>query len=155
MLNKKGDLTTGEILEIVLSAGAVLVVALLFYRLLAPSFDVNEKTAESYRDSFLAQVAVADSGSSGEFSIWQVGEKDNFYLVYFGDKKSVAGKFYCLDNNVNKFCVCYGEKNKYECPSCEELRYSASMDGSLSWVLNPTDNVEIKLNGDVYGVAKV
>ncbi|MFH0711602.1 MAG: hypothetical protein V1889_00585 [archaeon] len=155
MLNKKGDLTTGEILEIVLAAAVVLVLAFLLYKLISPSFDVGEKTAESYRDSFLAQVGVADSGSVGEFSIWQVSEKNDFYLVYFGDKKNVESRFFCLDNNVNKFCICYGRKGKYECSRCGELGRSALMDGASSWVLNPIDKIEIKLKEDVYEINKI
>ena len=44
-VNKKGEITTKEILEIVLGAAAVLVLIFLIFSLLVGSFDKDEETA--------------------------------------------------------------------------------------------------------------
>ncbi len=176
MLNKKGELTTKEILEIILAVAVVLGMAVLLYKLISPSFNVDEETAKSYLSSFMDEIGVADSGDVGNFLIWQVESGKEFYLVYFGDGSSVMMEredmliipgadetpiitevvFSSLNNDMNRVCICYWESSeKTGCLSCEELRGPAFMDGNDRWVVEPGDKIKVELKEGVYEITKI
>ena len=79
-----GDITTKEILEVVLGAAAVLVV--LAGALIWSNFDRDEKTTESYLDTLEKEIAKADDGKVGSFDMLTAREEETmFFVVYFGD----------------------------------------------------------------------
>ena len=106
MISKRGELTTKEIIEIILGAAVVFVMVVLLYALISPVFDKMDETTKSYFES--VEEVIEDGG--GTFSMWQtVEEGKEFYLVYFQNRSSleIRRKFYSLGNNVNHVCVCY------------------------------------------------
>lgn len=159
MLNKKGEMTTQEILEIVLGAAVVLVMAILLFRLLSPGLDVNEETAEAYFDSFMEEIGVADSGGTGVFLMWQPEEDVSFYVVYFGDGMRIEKEgvnFSLFGDNRNSVCLCYVEEGDSVCGYCENLRHPASYDGELKdWVFGSQNKVRIIKGEDVYEIVRV
>ncbi|MFH1238321.1 MAG: hypothetical protein ABIH79_00240 [archaeon] len=165
MLNKRGELTTKEILEIILGAAAFLLLAVLLYNLISPNFDKGEETAESYFGSFKEQIVVADSGGVGSFSIWSPEDKEekrNFYLVYFGSSSSYGNelKFYSLGDNLNHLCLCSREKDGSECGYCNNLEYPVfavglSVDKDGRWAIGVGEKIEITKGDEVYEVRKV
>jgi hypothetical protein len=125
MLNKKAELTTNEILEIILAAAGIIILVLLLYNLISPNFNKEEKTAESYFDSLKKAIEIADKGGTGTFSIWQPGGATNYYLIYF--KEGISFKqgdlnFLSLGANTNHICLCYTSKENI-CTFCENLKY--------------------------------
>jgi len=158
MLNKRGELTTEEIIEIVLGAAVVLVMAVLLYNLISPTFNRGDKISESYFDSFEEELEVADKGDIGRFSIWQPEEdKREFYLVYFQDK-SVFGTgtriFYSSGDNVNHICICSWEKRESTCSYCKNLELPVSRisfeEDYSSWAIGVGESVEIEKMEDYY-----
>jgi len=121
MMDKRGELTTKEILEILLGAAVVFVLAVLLYSLISPGFDKLDETAESYFEAF---EEVIDNGG-GSFLLWQPEDKGKkFYLVYFKDKPSfdVDGRtFFSLSDHVNHVCVCYWDGKNTKCDYCKDL----------------------------------
>ena len=156
MLNKRGELTTQEILEIILAAGAVFVMAFLLFRLIDPNFDETTETAEGYFDTFLKEVGVADSGGVGVFSMWQPEEKVNYYLVYFGSGRRVSKRDIDFlasgTSGDNKFCLCLLEDEDVICDKCGDLSHPISYD---ELVVGNQEKIQIKKEGDVYVVTKV
>ncbi|MBU3923391.1 MAG: hypothetical protein KJ592_00580 [Nanoarchaeota archaeon] len=128
MRSKKGALIDKEIVEIVLGAVAVFVMVMLLYNLIAPNFDKGEKTSESYLNSFKDEVAVADAGGVGRFSIWQPEKEIKYFLVYFGSKSGV-GNFKSYGEHENQVCVCYVKGGKSSCSFCKDLDRLAVKDG--------------------------
>jgi hypothetical protein len=159
MLSKRGEMTWEEILGVVLGAGAVLIMAVLLFRLIAPSFDVNDETAEGYFDLFMEGIGVADSGGTGGFLMWQPEEDVHFYVVYFGDRVKVEGggaKFSFFADNENAVCLCYVVEEESKCWYCENLRHPATYAGELgSWVFGSQNEVEIVKGEGVYEIVKV
>jgi hypothetical protein len=128
---KKAELTTNEILELVLAVAGITIVAILLYNLIAPSFNSEDKTAESYFNSFKQSIQTAEKGGTGVFEIWQPEETINFYLIYFGTKISYKKdnlEFFSLGNNVNHVCLCYSNGEKVSCNYCENLPYPLKKD---------------------------
>ena len=120
---KRGEFTTTELLEIVLAAAAGFVLIALLYNLIAPSFNKEEKTAESYLNSFTDAVKVADEGGTGVFSMWQPSDI-KYSLVYFGTKSQYEG-YSAIRKNQNTVCVCYNDGSKTTCEKCSDLDYPA------------------------------
>lgn len=133
-MKKNGELTTTEIVEIVLSAACVLVLVWLLYSLIAPSFSREEEVAKSYFSFFNDAIGVADKSGVGNFSVWQKETSAMYYLVYFGDKISYRLTdsliFQSVGKNKNHFCVCYVKKDKSNCVSCEDLNYPVRLNGN-------------------------
>ena len=165
MLNKRAELTTKEIMEIILGAAAFLILAVFLYQLISPNFDRGDETAKSYFSNFNEQVAVADSGEVGLFSIWlpeNKKEKRKFYMVYFGNRSSygVGIKFYSLGDNLNHICVCSLEGKETNCNSCENLKYPVfpvgfDEDDYGRWAIGVGKKIEIVKGEDVYEFKKV
>ena len=55
-MGKRGALLDKEIVEIVLGAAGIVLLAFLFYNLIAPNFDKSDETAKSYFDNFLEKL---------------------------------------------------------------------------------------------------
>lgn len=85
--SKKGGMTIGQIVKLILAIAVVFILLFLSVRLLSPIFNRGDETAKSYMETLKDEIKVADKGRVGEFYMWWVdgreGEKD-FYLVYFG-----------------------------------------------------------------------
>ena len=52
-MNKRGELMTKEIIEIVLAAAGIVLMTMLMYSLIAPTFNELEKTSGAYFEDFL------------------------------------------------------------------------------------------------------
>ena len=164
MISKRGELTTKEIMEIILAAAVVLVLAFLLYRLISPSFDYNEEAAKSYYDSF--EEVMAEGG--GSFLMWQP-EKEGveFYLAYFhndpsffltrGKNPVIVRKFESFGNNVNHVCVCYWDGKSMKCNYCSDLDMPLVKDGKEgeAWVLMVGEEIKITKGEDCYNVSLV
>jgi hypothetical protein len=135
-MRKKGEMMSKELFDIVLAGVVVVLLIVLLFALIAPSFNRTEKTAESYFDSFLDAVAVADKGGTGSFSMWQKGEGVDFFLAYFGDKISFTDDRNSFDSvgiNKNKACICYKEK-EMKCTHCVNLKYPVRLGDNEEYV---------------------
>ncbi len=127
--NKKGELTTNEILEIVLAAAGIVILFILLYNLISPIFNKEEKTSESYFDSFIEAVGMADKGGTGTFSMWQSEEGVEYYLIYFKDSISYndnGREFFSMSRNEDHICLCYSKKENV-CNFCENLKYPVKL----------------------------
>ena len=158
-INKRGELTTKEIMEIVLGGAATLLLVVLLYNLIAPNFDKTEETAKSYFDSFEDAVAVADSGGTGSFEMWMPTRKDSkkYFLIYFG-RGSRFGKapdvYTSFGDNVNHVCVCYWEGLDV-CRYCRNLNYPAVLvEGEEQWAITAGEKIEITKKGDYYEIVR-
>ncbi|MFA5061252.1 MAG: hypothetical protein WC494_02975 [Candidatus Pacearchaeota archaeon] len=131
MLNKKAELTTHEILELILAIAGITVVAILLYNLISPKFNVEEKTAESYFNSFKESVETAEKGGTGIFKIWQPEKEVNYFLIYFGTTISYekdSQEFFSIGENSNHICLCYTKDQETFCNYCENLKYPLKKD---------------------------
>ena len=158
MVSKRGELTTNEILEIILAVVAVLVMAYLLYGLISPRFDKTDKTAESYFKSF--NEVISDGG--GSFSMWQPENSGEvFYFAYFGgdmvfylrDGDSIS-KFFSFGDNVNHFCICYLDK-EVKCNYCSNLDMPLVFEGKTdeSWILGVGEKVNVVKRESYYEVS--
>jgi hypothetical protein len=159
-VGKRAEMSWGEILGLILAVVVVSGLAWLLFRLLMPSFDVNDETARSYFDSFLEGVDVADSGGDGAFLMWQPEENVNFYVVYFGDRKVVESdvEFFLLRNNENAVCLCYVEGGESFCKYCKNLRSPVIYDGSdasETWTISAQERVKITKGEGFYEIVNV
>lgn len=162
MISKKGDMTTKEILEIVLGGAIVLVLLVLLYNLISPNFDVGDETSKAYFDSLEDQIAVADSDSVGSFSIWMLADEDDereFFLVYFGNTSSFGSgerRFYSLEDNLNHLCICSWEDGDSKCSYCMNLKLPVASDffdevGYAPWAVGAGKRQKItKVEGEHY-----
>lgn len=154
-LNKKGELMTKEIDELILGVVAVIVMTVLFYNLISPNFDKGDETAEAYFGIFNEELRIADSGGVGNFLMWQPEEDVGFYLVYFVDAMSFE-EFRSVGNNKNHICVCYLEDGEGTCEYCENLKYPVLKDGrSGRWKIGFGENLEMRKEGDYYDFKSV
>ena len=165
MLNKRGELTTKEIIEIILGAAAFLLLAFFLYQLISPNFNKEDETAKSYLNNFVEQMAIADSDTVSTFLIWQSESKKakvSFHLVYFGNHSSYGKqvKFYSLGDNLNRACICSLEDGETKCDECKNLNYpilatSLSKEDYGSWIVNVGEKIEITKKEGFYEVKKV
>ena len=104
--DKRGEMAWDEILGIVLGAGAVLIMAILMFRLLAPGFDVNKEYAEGVYAKLERAAAEADDVGFSEFSILDVPVDygDSVFLVLFeGDDEHVVLSRYPVEIRNSDF----------------------------------------------------
>jgi len=158
-VGKKGEITTKEIVEILLGAAAVFVLIFLMYSLLAPTFDKDDETAKSYLKTLKREIGVADSGKEGSFDMLNLGDdKVKFYLVYFGEKIRVKlddnYDFKSVGSRKNHACVCYWRKEKVFCPACEDFDIPILQrvrDVGDAWFIYGSDSAwKIRRDGDYY-----
>ncbi len=160
--NKGATLETNEIIEIVLSAGAIILLLILFLSILNFGYDKNEETMKSYFNTLKGQMDIASKGvgSAGEFEIWQQEKDVHFYVIYFGSKRSfnmeINGKqevgllsFF----PSNTICVCMF-KDELKCPEkyCLDLHTYAKSSNSQGeqWVLKQSEKAFIREVNDEY-----
>ena len=160
-LNKRGEMTTKEILEILLGGAVVLLMLMLLYNLIAPNFNTGDETMKAYFDGFEKQIAVADLDKVGAFSIWlpaDEGESREFYLVYFGDQSRATygeKEFFSFGENVRQVCICSWEDSKDKCQYCKSLDLPVAGDyfsemGYAPMVFGLGDKVRITKKVDRY-----
>jgi len=160
MRSKRGDMTTKEILEIVLGGAVVLLLLLLLYNLIMPDFDEGDKTAEAYFESLEKEIGAADSDNVGSFSIWQPSDDGReFFLIYFGNHSSYGEsprKFYSLGNNVNHICVCSWDDGVDVCDYCRNLELPVRYNGDVeSWAVGVGSRLKITRAGGYYEFVKI
>ena len=109
MLRKRGELTTQEILEIVLAGAAVLVMGFLLIKLISPGVDVNKEYAEGVYVKLEQAAAEMEGSGVGRFSILDVPVDygDSVFLVLFkGERKYVSLSKYPVEvrnSNLNTY----------------------------------------------------
>ncbi len=154
--NKRAALETSEIIEIILSGGAIFILLTLFVSILGFGYDKNDEIMKSYFGTLKQQMDIVNKGGDavGEFEIWQQEKDIHFYVIYFGSKRSfsmeVNGKeeVGTLDYfPTNSICVCMFKKEVI----CKEkycLGLSAPAKSSKSseeqWVLGQGEKAFIR-----------
>jgi len=123
-MGARGEITVTQIVELLLAAGAIVVLILLFVGLFDfGAYSGPEAAAESYFKTLMEQVDVASNLEIGEFQVWNFDPDENpVSLVYFGDQINHA-KFSSFGENENHLCMCYREKgdSKPACKACKNL----------------------------------
>jgi len=123
-------LTPNEIIELILAIAGMFLLIWLFISLVQTGWDVNKETAKSYMATLEKETKKADSGKTGEFSLWQPDGKVKFYLVYFADKRKydvdgISFKRKMFGFGSNAMCLCYVKEKIPTCESCISLGYDA------------------------------
>lgn len=157
---KAGSFTVTQIMELVLSIGAVIVLIVLSIALFAPNFDKLDRGAEGYFDTLMREVAIADEDGEGEFSLQQqIGESDkDFSLIYFDDtyRFAIDGRSFLSMGGGNRLCVCYWDGEEGVCDYCESLEYPIRYDEKYEpWIVASGERVTIKKGEDNYEFSKV
>lgn len=137
MKSKKGELTTNELLEIILVAAGIVLLAVFFYSLVSPMWDKGDETSKAYLESLMSQIETADDGGVGEFFIWPIesneGDPVGYYLVYFGDKLSISfaeeRSFVSGGDNKNYVCICSSSEEVEICNACKDLKFPVILSG--------------------------
>jgi hypothetical protein len=112
-VNKKGELTVQEILEIVLAGAAVLVMGFLLFKLIAPSVDVNKEYAEGVYVKLEQAAAEMEDSGVGKFNILDipVDYGDSVFLVLFkGERTYVSLSKYPVEIKNSGFST-YAKKS--------------------------------------------
>lgn len=126
---KKGGLLDENLVGLILAVAMVFVLLVFMFNLFAPSFDKDDKTAESYFKTLSRAVETADSGGGGDFFMMDDGGSElTFYLVYFGDVASFENhnrNFARSKQGENVICVCYWKGGNVVCNYCENLKLPA------------------------------
>ena len=162
---KSGKFTISQIMELVLSVAAVFVLLLLMVALFGPNFKKLDKGAEGYYNTLMEQIAIADEGGEGEFSLWQAKEEKSevdFFLIYFGETwKLELGRgnekrgFPSLGGE-NRLCICYWDGEDGTCDYCEELEYPILYEGEYEpWGIASGRQVLITKGEDQYEFVKI
>lgn len=153
-INKRGGAKLGlrEFMELVLAGAVIVILVWLMWSLIAPSFDKDKETAESYMKTLKSKIAKADAGNVGEFEIWQPEEKKgiHFFLVYFGEAQRF-GDFLSIGNHENRICICYIKDSESTCDSCFDLKNPAKDKvGYAPWSAKQGDKLEITKDEESY-----
>ena len=172
---KRGEMTIGQIAKLILAVVVAILLVTLAARLLSPIFDRGDETAKSYMKTLEDEIAIADSGETGEFYMWYLGdsgENREFYLVYFGEtievklerwvtevvpameatytyEKDVSIMFNSFGQKPNRICVCSAEGVEAACNYCTDLEHPVSFVGKNdTWVEKSGKRISIKLEGE-------
>lgn len=154
MRNKKGELTTRELIELILAAAFIIVLVILAARLLAPFFDVGDETAESYMDTLVQEMGIARNDGIGEFFIWDIdtGDSTTYHLVYFGEKVIVRDEIanFTSDGLDNNICICSVFDEKSRCNNCVALDFPSRIEGGSEegFVISKGERVAIEFTED-------
>ena len=111
---KKGSISTTQLISFIIGA-AVFIVLIMLFRNIIFSFVGSghiERSGDAYFEAFVKEIAKADEGNVGEFSMWQRVEdkgKRDVFLIYFGDKYTftIGDRKFIAMNNKNSVCVCF------------------------------------------------
>ncbi len=139
MKTKKAELTTKEIIELILGAAAIFVLVMLVTSILNSQWDKDEEIAKGYLDMLNSELEIAEQGGTGLFSIYESHE--DFVFVYFGSRTAVyvTGKNYFKQDDIMKHsaCMCIekeegpkeaGGRTFWYCEYCDSLDYPISQD---------------------------
>lgn len=91
-VGKDGDITVKNLLGLIIAAAAVFVLFTLFFKLMAPAYDVRQNTVDSYFSSLKTTIQDVKGSGFGEYDVlaFPEAEREVFYfLVYFGDANLV------------------------------------------------------------------
>jgi hypothetical protein len=204
-MNKRG-MTWKEVGGLILGVAVAILLIFFAASIFVPMWDREDKIAESYLETLEKELVFVDDEGAGEFFLWKLHEdsiiretsgdiyfrktevgvanKDDFFLVYFGDALEVDfyKKFLVLyslpisripvyyekiDKDLsfnafrygsNKICICYIREGETFCDHCENLKYPASFEGGDSaddtWIVGPGVLVNIKKEGEKYVFSK-
>ena len=159
--NKRGEMTTKEIIELVLSAAVIIVLVILFFTLLQPYFNQKDETSESYFNSLEDEIGIASGGEVGEFFIWDIesSDKASYHLVYFGNRLIVSNEDieFRSKGAENNICICSVSVEKGVCNYCSSLNKPSSLDGNAvgEFVISKGEKVLITETEDNYEFRKV
>jgi hypothetical protein len=157
-MKKRGELIIDNVVEMMLAAGVVFLLVVLFVKLFSPTYDVRDDVAKSYFDSFKIAIDEANSFGKSSFFILNDGEsKTEFYLVYFGERVNFLRndrEFIHTKKGENDICVCYLREDFVVCDHCMDLGKRVeyvSVDNSkniVEWVMDEGSRVDI-VNSEV------
>ncbi|MFH1451875.1 MAG: hypothetical protein ABIF88_01735 [archaeon] len=149
---KRGALEFKEFIELVLAGAGIIIVGLLFYTLISPSFDKVDKSSAAYFDILDEQLAAAESNGVGKMLSLTKDDDVSYYIVYFGEKDYAEG--FVLKKRVgeNSICVCSDEDDAKKCNYCRNLDVSATMNGDVLdyFVINIESQPTIKFSEGHY-----
>jgi hypothetical protein len=123
MRSKRGSLETKEIIELILAAAFIVIIAILLWNLISPEYSEGEETAKSYLKSFKVAVAEADRNGKASFNFW----KGKLAMAYFGDnRRADFGEYSFLRKSAgdNALCFCYDDdpsSRDWDCDECVSL----------------------------------
>lgn len=137
MKTKKAELTTKEIIELILAAAAIIVLVILVTSILNSQWDRDEEIAKGYLDMLNTELDVAEQGGTGLFRVYE--NHEDFVLIYFGSRTAVyvTEKNYFKQDDImkNSACMCI-EKDRapkeaegrtfWYCEYCTSLDYPIS-----------------------------
>lgn len=153
--NKRGELTTEEILKLILAAAGIFLLVFLMYKLISPNFNKNDETAKSYLDTLKKEIAKADAGQVGEFNMWQAN--GHVGIVYFGNKSyftDSAGHKFFHSSSQNTICACV--VGTATCKECINLNHNLNRKNETleapPWVLLTGQKFFIVKQWDEYWV---
>lgn len=137
--NKKAELTTKEIIELILGAAAIVVLVILITSILNSQWDKDEEIAKGYLDMLNSEVEIAEQGGTRVFGVYEY-HKD-FVFIYFGSRTAVyvKNKNYFKQEDImkNSACMCIetepelkpkeaGGRTFWDCKYCTSLDYPIS-----------------------------
>ncbi len=170
MEDRRGEMVTKEIIELLIAAAGIITIILLFYNFIAPSGDIIDRNSEAFFDMFVDQISVVDNGGEGEFSIWQKTEGADLFLIYFGNRTgnkiplrfNISGERfepygkYELDYK-NVYCMCSLKSGIPWCSYCANLANIASLDGTYggAWSLKYNEKIKMKFENGFYNFMRV
>lgn len=161
--SKKGEMTTEEIIGLILGAAIIIVLFGFLLRYISLSFNVGEEGASAYFETFLEEISKADDGKEGEFTLWQVEEdrlKKEWFLIYFGDKYgfTMGDRKFISVGKENRTCVCYwdGQEGVCEENNCKSLKYAINFNGDYGqWIMASGETISIKKVDEEYVIRKI
>lgn len=169
MLNKKGGMTIGEIVGIILGAATVFLLVIFLFGLFNQGYDLEKETAKSYLSSMEKGILEARDFGESRVSFLEVNKDYDFALVYFGGKgvlrltqelQSVNEDFDVSTKlGENRLCICVTKKSEssYQCNSCKDLKDEILLEGgegAYLWRIENGKALEIRYDKDSYEFAK-
>ncbi len=172
MRNKKGGLLDEESVKLILAVVVFVAMVFLMLKLFSPVFEKEDEGAKSYFEILKKTIGEADMGRNESFIMLDNGDKNsNFYLVYFGEEKSV-GKVFEITGGVwyssilskelmfrqkmvgeNVICVCFEKDKNIVCRYCKNLDLPAVFSdygNSGNWAIGEGVRMRVYKDGGKY-----
>ncbi|MBT3578084.1 hypothetical protein HN499_04730 [archaeon] len=152
MRSKKGELTSEEIIQIILAGAGIVILIILLWTLISSTFDPGEETAKSYQGALEDVMKGVERSGKGSFVLWGGEPK----MVYFeGNTRIISGKdvFYEGSRDKNRICFCYEseqEKKDWKCGNCVFLDKPAKFLKQGKDPVNTIDNIYFFKEGDYW-----
>jgi hypothetical protein len=150
--NKGGEMTVSEIVQLLLATAGIVIVILLFYQLMSPSFNKTKKTSEAYFDIVLEKLEAAkvNQGESQKIITLSSNNVVAYYLVYFGEGnyfELTPQEIFIVSKNIpNQLCVCSIDGEKIKCDYCEGLEKPITINGNQEPEFSIPLNEEIEIS---------